>query len=144
VRTLEDALTRQTADARFTTVLFCGFAVVGLLLAATGVYGIMAYNVSRRMHEIGIRLALGAQPSDVMRMMLLGGVKLAAVGVGAGILASVALTRFIASQLYGVTATDPAVFATVALVLMAVAVVACYLPARRATRVDPLIALRNE
>jgi ABC-type antimicrobial peptide transport system permease subunit len=141
---LEDMLTAATANERFTTALLGVFALAGLVLAATGVYGVVAYGVAQRTHEIGIRLAIGARAGSVMRMVVAGGVKLVALGAAVGIAASFGLTRLIASQLYGVTPTDPAVFVTVTLVLMAVTVLACWGPARRATRVDPLVALREE
>jgi ABC-type antimicrobial peptide transport system permease subunit len=141
---LENLVAGETAGVRFTTALLGVFAVVGLALAATGVYGVVAYGVAQRTQEIGIRLAIGARAGDVIRMVVLGGVKLVALGAAVGIAASFGLTRLIASQLYGVTPTDPAVFVTVTVVLLAVAILACWGPARRATRVDPLIALREE
>ena len=134
----------ETAEARFTTFLFGVFAVVGLVLAGTGIYGVMAYGVSQRTHEIGIRVALGAQNGDVMRWVLLKGLKLVLVGVAAGVLGSVFLSRLVASQLYGVTSTDPLTFFGVAALLTVVALMACYIPARRAAKVDPMVALRHE
>ena len=144
VRTLEQRVASETAEARFTTFLFGVFAVVGLVLAGTGIYGVMAYGVSQRTHEIGIRVALGAQNGDVMRWVLLKGLKLVLVGVAVGLLGSVLLSRLVASQLYGVTSTDPLTFFGVAALLTVVALMACYIPARRAAKVDPMVALRHE
>jgi putative ABC transport system permease protein len=121
--------------------LFSGLA---LLLAAVGLYGVMSYLVAQRTHEIGIRLALGAQASDVLKLIVGQGMALALLGVGLGLGAALALTRLMARLLYGVSATDPLTFAVVALLLSLIALLACYVPARRATRIDPLVALRHE
>jgi ABC-type antimicrobial peptide transport system permease subunit len=119
-------------------------AGIALLLVVVGVFSVTAYTVSLRTQEIGVRMALGAQQSDVLRMVLRHGFALIAAGLVIGLLASVGLTRFLASQIWGVSATDPWTFGIVALLLVLAGLVACYLPARRATEVDPLVALRYE
>ncbi len=137
---LQVSLIGQRTAATLATVL--GF--LGLLLAALGIYGVLSYNVSQRVHEIGIRIALGAQPRDILRLVVGQGMLLAFWGVALGLCAALAATRFMASLLFGVAATDPVTFMGVALLLAAVAFAACYVPARRAMRVDPLVALRYE
>jgi putative ABC transport system permease protein len=117
---------------------------LALVLAAIGIYGVISYTVSRRTHEIGVRAALGAQPADVMKLILRQGILLLAIGLGIGSAASLAMSRIISSMLYDVSATDPATLAGVALLLSLVAMLACYIPARRATKVDPMGALRCE
>jgi predicted permease len=144
VKTMSEMRSESLAPLRFNTVALSIFAGLGLILAAVGIYGVMAYSVGQRTHEIGIRMALGAQPGAVLRLILRQGMLLVLIGVVVGLALSFGLTRIMASFLYGVTATDPATFVFVAVVLSLVALLANYIPARRATKVDPLIALRNE
>ena len=144
VRTMQGRLSDSLARQRFATFLLGVFAVIALLLAAIGIYGQLAYSVNQRTHEIGIRLALGAQPADILRMVVRQSMSVVAVGTVIGLAGAVALTRVIASMLYGVTATDARAFLIPTLVLAVVALFASYLPARRAARVDPMIALRYE
>ena len=144
VKTMNEMRAESLAQVRFNTLVLSVFAALGLILAAVGIYGVAAYSVSQRTHEIGIRMALGAHPQSVLRLVLRQGMVLALIGVALGLVASYAVTRVMRSLLFGVTATDPITFVIVALVLAAVALLANYVPARRATRVDPLIALRYE
>jgi putative ABC transport system permease protein len=141
---MSEMRSESLAPLRFNTVALSIFAGLGLILAAVGIYGVMAYSVGQRTHEIGIRMALGAQPGAVLRLILRQGMLLVLIGVVVGLALSFGLTRIMASFLYGVTATDPVTFVFVAVVLSLVALLANYIPARRATKVDPLIALRNE
>jgi putative ABC transport system permease protein len=143
VRTMSQFMAAALAAQRFNLLLLSVFAGAALLLAAAGIYGVMAYTVTRRTPEIGLRLALGAQPRDALKLVTGQGMKLALTGVSLGLVGSLALTRLLASLLYGVSATDPLTYVSVALVLPGVAWLACYLPARRAALVDPIIAIRN-
>jgi putative ABC transport system permease protein len=144
IAAMEDILTKAVELPRFNMLLFGVFAGVALLLAAIGIYGLMAYLVVQRTHEIGIRIALGAQKSDVLRLVMQQGMKLAAIGLAIGLATALALTRLVQSWLVGVSATDPLAFVGIVVLLAGVALVACYLPARRAMQVDPLVALRHE
>ncbi|MGH9470575.1 MAG: ABC transporter permease, partial [Terriglobia bacterium] len=144
VQTVNEMERTSLAAQRFTVILMAIFAALALALAAIGIYGVISYSVSQRTHEIGIRMALGAQSRDVLRHVLGQGMVLALIGVGIGIAAALGLTRFMVSLLYAVKPTDPLTFIAVALILLGVALLACYIPARRATQVDPVVALRHE
>jgi putative ABC transport system permease protein len=143
-RTMEDVVSSSLARRRFALQVVGGFGVLALLLAGVGVYGVVAYSVSQRTREIGIRLALGARPADVLRLVVGSGMKLTLLGVGLGLAASFGIARLLASLLYGVSPGDPATYALVAVLLACVALLACLIPARRATKVDPMVALRYE
>lgn len=146
VRTMDEMIAQTPASfmRRFPALLISIFAGVALLLASIGIYGVVSYSVSQQTHYIGVRMALGASPSDILRMVLKQGLCLALLGVGIGVLAALGLTRLLSTLLYEVSANDVSTFATVTGALFAVALLACYLPARRATKVDPLVALRYE
>jgi putative ABC transport system permease protein len=144
IQTMEQVVSLTLAGDRWITVLYSGFGFAALLLAILGVYGVMSYSVAQRTHEIGIRMALGAERADVLRLVLGEGLLLAGAGVAAGLVGAIALTRLMRSSLFGVSPTDPVTFAIVAILLVGVAVVGCLVPAQRAMRVDPLTALRHE
>ncbi|MGA7854095.1 MAG: ABC transporter permease [Candidatus Acidiferrales bacterium] len=144
VKTMDDYLSVVLAQRRLNMTLLAFFAVVSALLAAIGIYGVMGYAVTQRSHEIGIRMALGAEPADVLRMIVGDGMKLTGMGLSLGLLGSLLVMKYLESQLYGIKARDPLTFAGVAAGLALVALAACYFPARRATKVDPLVALRYE
>ncbi|MGH9745395.1 MAG: ABC transporter permease [Candidatus Acidiferrales bacterium] len=144
VRTMNEVVARSLADRRFALVVLGVFAGVALLLASIGIYGVMAYTFSQRTHEIGVRVALGAQRGDILRMALGEGMILVAIGLGAGLIGAAIVTRFLRSMLFSITPTDPITFGSIAALLAAVALLACFIPARRATEVDPLVALRED
>jgi len=144
VQTLDEVIAGALAARRFSMVLLAAFAALALLLACVGIYGVISYVVGQRTHEIGVRMALGAQQRDVMRLVLGEGARMALVGVAAGLIAAWGLTLLMENQLFGVTTHDPLTFGTVAVLLMLVALAACYIPARRAVRIDPGVALRWE
>jgi predicted permease len=144
VRTMEQVISGSLAERRFTMLVLIIFAATALLLAAVGIYGVMSYAVTRRIHELGIRAALGASRQQIVGLVLRQGMLPAAIGMAAGLIAALALTRFMAALLYGVRPADPVTLVAVTLLLGAIALLACYFPARRATAVDPLVALRCE
>jgi putative ABC transport system permease protein len=144
ISTVDRLLSESMSQRRLSLVLLATFAGVALILAAIGIYGVISYSVHQRSHEMGIRLAMGAQSVDLIKLVLKRGVMLAAIGVGLGLGGAVILTRLMSSLLFGVSATDPWTFAVIALLLAGVALLATYIPARRATKVDPMIALRYE
>ncbi len=143
-QTMNEIIASSLGTRRFSMILLGVFAALALVLSSVGIYGVISYLIGQRTHEIGIRMALGAQRKDVLRLVLVEGTRLALAGVGIGIVAALALTRLMANLLFGVSATDPLTFVGVALVLTIVALAACYIPARRAMRVDPIVALRYE
>ncbi|HST24201.1 MAG TPA: ABC transporter permease, partial [Blastocatellia bacterium] len=144
VMRMDEVVSRSVWQPRFYTILFSVFAVVALILGSVGIYGVMSYSITQRTHELGIRMALGAQTSDVMKLVLGRGLILTLIGVGIGLGVALALTRLMTSLLFGVSATDPLTYAGVAALLTAVSLAACYIPARRATKIDPMVALRYE
>ena len=144
IRSMEEIVSTAVARQRFSMLLLGVFASLALVLAAVGIYGVMSYSVAQRTREIGIRMALGAQRSDVLKMAVGQGFKLVLIGVAIGLAAAFVLTRVMASLLFGVSATDPVTFVTISLVLMSVAVLASYIPALRASRIDPMEALRHQ
>jgi putative ABC transport system permease protein len=143
-RTMEEVVSRSVAQPRFLTIILSVFATLALALAAVGIYGVVAFSVTQQTHEMGIRMALGAQPSDIMRLVLREGLSLALIGVAAGLLGCFAVTRVISGMLYQVSATDPITFTLISLLLTGVALAASFIPARRAMKVDPMVALRYE
>jgi putative ABC transport system permease protein len=144
VATFESLLAREASPHRFNAGLFAAFAVLALVLAATGVYGVLSYSVSQRTHEVGIRMALGAGRRDVLRLFMGHGMMLVMVGLVLGLGGAFALTRLMSSLLFGVSTTDLMTFVVVSVGLVLIGLFACYIPARRATKVDPLTALRYE
>jgi putative ABC transport system permease protein len=144
VRTMEELVSNSVSRPRFYTVLLGVFGGLALLLAAAGVYGVMSYSVSQRHHEIGIRMALGARPTDVLKLVVSQGARYVVIGLAIGLGGAFAATRLLSSLLYGTTPTDPPTFAVISLLLLAVALAAIYVPAHRASRVDPMVALRHE
>jgi putative ABC transport system permease protein len=144
IHTLDELLENSVSQPRFNLLSLGIFAGVALALAAVGIYGAMSYLVAQRTHEIGVRMALGAQPRDVLKMVVGRGLRLVLIGLGAGLAGAMALTRLLRNLLFGVSATDPLTFAIIAVLLLLVALSACWIPARRATKVDPMAALRSE
>jgi putative ABC transport system permease protein len=144
IRTMDRIWEESVTQRRLTTILLTIFACVALVLAAVGIYGVMAYSVTQRIHEIGIRIALGAARGDVLKLVVGQGMILAGIGVGLGLVGAVVLTRWMSTLLFGVGARDPLTFCVIAAALILVALTACLVPARRATKVDPMIALRYE
>ena len=143
-QSMDEVVAESLSDRRFSMVLLAGFAALALALAAVGIYGVISYVVSQRTHEIGIRMSLGARPPDILRLVLRGAGRLTAIGIAIGLAAALALTRLMANLLYGVGPNDPITFLAVPLLLASIALLASYLPARRASRVDPMVALRYE
>jgi putative ABC transport system permease protein len=141
---MQQTLTEMMSQRRFNMLLLGVLAAVALTLAAVGIYGVISYSVTQRSHEIGIRIALGAESRDVLKLVVGQGMVLAGIGVSIGLVAAFVLTRLMSSLMFGVSVTDPATFVVISLLLAAVALFACYVPARRATRVDPMTALRYE
>ena len=144
IRTMDEIRSESVSGERLNLTLLSLFAGIALVLAMVGIYGVMSYSVTQRTHEIGIRMAIGAQPRDVFKMIIGHGMLLAGVGVVSGLVGAFALTRLMASMLFGVEPTDPVTFASIALLLTGVALLACYIPGRRATKVDPVVSLRYE
>jgi putative ABC transport system permease protein len=141
---MNEVIADSLAERRFSMIVLGSFAAAALLLASLGIYGVVSYFVGQRTHELGIRLALGANRTDIYRLVLGDGMKMTLGGIGIGLLAAFGLTRLIRNMLFGVSAADPATFVVISALLALVALFACYIPARRATKVDPLAALRHE
>ena len=144
VMTLEELQAKSLTPRRVNMILFGTFAGLGLILASVGIYGVVSYSVSQRTHEIGVRMALGAERGDVLKVVVGQGLRSVLIGTAIGVAASFAVTRFLSTMLFGVKPTDPVTFVAVSLAFAACALVACYIPARRATKVDPMVALRYE
>jgi ABC-type antimicrobial peptide transport system permease subunit len=144
IATLTTLVNDSLSQPRFAMLLLAAFSLLALLLASIGMYGVISYAVAQRLQEIGIRMALGAERRNVFGMVLGHGARLAGLGIAIGLVVALGVTRLMSSFLYGIESTDPFTFAAVSLLLLATALLACYLPARRATRVDPMVALRHE
>jgi putative ABC transport system permease protein len=144
LRTMDEIIAGSLSQRRFNTALLLVFAVIAASLAAVGVYGVMSYLVTQRTHELGVRMALGARRGDILRLVAGDGAKLAGVGIAVGVALALALTRLMSGLLFGVSATDPWTFVLIALLFAAVALLASYLPARRAAGTDPVVALRHD
>ena len=144
IATMEERLSQSLSQPRFSALLLGLFAVIALLLASVGIYGVISYSVTQRTHEIGVRMALGASSRDILKLIVSQGMGLTLIGVGCGICAALLLTSFLSSMLFEVSSFDPVTYVVVSLLLIFVAFLACYIPARRATRVDPMAALRYE
>jgi putative ABC transport system permease protein len=144
IRTMRDVMAGAVARQRFTMFLAGTFAGLALLLSLVGLYAVVSHSVAERTHELGVRLALGARPSALLRLVLIDGLKLVGLGVAIGLAGAFALARFLETQLFGITAHDPGTFVAVSLLLFCAAIVGCLIPARRATRVNPMMALRSE
>ncbi len=143
-KSMQQLLAESLSGRQFNMLLLTIFALVALVLAVVGIYGVMSYTVTQRTHEIGIRVAIGAQSRDVFRMVIGQGMMLAMIGVAFGLVGAFGLTRLMTTMLFGVEPTDPATFVSIAVLLIVVALVACYIPGRRAAKVNPLVALRYE
>jgi putative ABC transport system permease protein len=144
IRTMNEIRDESVASERLNLMLLSIFAGIALVLAIVGIYGVMSYSVTQRTHEIGIRMAIGAQPGDVFRMVMGQGMILALIGVGCGLVGAFALTRLMRTMLFDVAPTDPTTYSVITVLLTSVAVVACYVPGRRATKVNPVVSLRYE
>jgi len=144
IRTQEEVISDNLSGVQFSARMMIAFGILALLLAGAGIYAVISYSVAQRTHEIGVRMALGARQSDVLKMVMSQGLRLTAIGLGIGLCAALGAARLLAPLLYGIGANDPLTMIAVAVTLAAIALSACYLPARKAMRVDPSVALRYE